>query len=120
MALMIVAETPEDFAAWKHGQLVDAAPPETGETLRGAQIFQTHCAVCHTIRGVSPAGVVGPDLSHLMTRHTLAAGLLPNTSGNLAGWIGNSQTLKPGSRMPDQILSGPELLAVTTYLNTLH
>ena len=120
MALTIVAETPEDFLAWKHSQLSDTAPPETEEALRGAQIFQTHCAVCHTIRGVSPAGLVGPDLSHLMARHTLAAGLLPNTPGNLAGWIDNPQTLKPGTRMPNPILSGTELTAVTSYLNTLH
>ena len=120
MALMILAETPEDFLVWKHSQLSDTAPPETEETLRGAQIFQTHCAVCHTIRGVSPAGRVGPDLSHLMARHTLAAGLLPNTPGNLAGWIDNPQALKPGTRMPNPILSGTELTAVTSYLNTLH
>src|SRR5665213_353049 len=119
MALMIVAETPEDFTAWKHSQLADTAPPNSEEALRGAQIFQTRCAVCHTIRGVSPAGVVGPDLSHLMARHTLAAGLLPNTPGNLAGWIDNPQGLKPGTRMPDPNLSGTELTAVTSYLNTL-
>ena len=75
--------------------------------------------VCHTIRGVSPAGLVGPDL-HLMTRNTIAAGLLSNTPGNLASWIANSQILKPGCRMPNQILSGPELTAITSYLKGLN
>ncbi len=65
-------------------------------------------------------GIRGPNLTHLMTRGTIAAGLLPNTRGNLAGWIANAQSLKPGARMPNQNLSGPELLAMTSYLNTLH
>ncbi len=120
MALMIVAQTPEDFSLWKNRQLMETTTPTTEETVRGARIFQTHCAVCHTIRGVSPAGIVGPDLSHLMTRNTLAAGLMPNTLGTLSAWIANPQALKPGTRMPDPTLSGPELTAVSSYLNTLH
>jgi cytochrome c oxidase subunit 2 len=69
---------------------------------------------------MNPAGILGPDLSHLMTRSTIAAGLLANTPGNLASWIANPESVKPGTRMPAQILSGPELAAVTSYLNTLH
>jgi cytochrome c oxidase subunit II len=120
MALLVVADTPEAFAAWEDHQLVDATMPATEDPRRGQQIFQTHCAVCHTIRGISPAGLVGPDLTHLMARSTLAAGLLANTPGNLAGWIANPQSLKPGTRMPNQTLSGPELMAVISYLMTLH
>jgi cytochrome c oxidase subunit 2 len=117
---LVVADTPEAFAAWEDHQLVDATMPATEDARRGERIFQTHCAVCHTIRGISPAGLVGPDLTHLMARSTLAAGLLPNTPGNLAGWIANPQSLKPGTRMPNQTLSGPELMAVSSYLMTLH
>ena len=55
-----------------------------------------------------------------MSRHTIAAGLLPNTPGNLAAWIADSQALKPGSRMPALVLSGADLSADVTYLQTLH
>ncbi len=120
MALQVIAESPEAFAAWEETQLADTPLPLAGETLHGHEIFETHCAICHTIRGTVPMGIRGPDLTHLMSRGTIAAGLLPNTRGNLAGWIANAQSLKPGARMPDQNLSGPELLAVTSYLNTLH
>ena len=59
----------------------------------GRQVFQAHCAVCHAIRGSDAAGILGPDLSHLMSRRTLAAGFLANTPGNLAGWIADPQAL---------------------------
>jgi len=118
MALLLVADTAADFAAWQDRQLAEiSAPPNESE---GQKVFETHCAPCHTIRGITPEGVTGPDLSHLMTRTTLAAGSLANTSGNLAAWIANPQFFKPGARMPAQILSGAQLTAVTSYLNTLH
>lgn len=120
MALLIVAQTASDFEAWRKDQLTETPVYTTGEARRGEQIFETHCAACHTIRGIAPAGLMGPDLTHLMTRGTIGAGLLPNTRGNLAGWISNPQALKPGTRMPNQILSGPDLLAVTSFLETLH
>jgi cytochrome c oxidase subunit 2 len=120
MALFVVAEAPADFAAWESRQLSETPPPSGAEATRGHEVFETHCAVCHTIRGTAPAGIRGPDLTHLMTRRTIAAGLLPNTPGNLAGWIANSQSLKSGARMPNQQLTGPELIAVTSYLRTLY
>jgi cytochrome c oxidase subunit 2 len=120
MALMIVADSPQDFALWQDRQLREMAAPATEEAHSGEQIFQTHCADCHSIRGVAPAGIAGPDLSHLMTRTTIAAGLLPNTPENLSHWIANPESIKPGTRMPAQILSAPELTAVTSYLSTLH
>ncbi len=120
MALLVVAETPEEFAAWRERQVMENVMPATGEAHPGQQIFETHCAPCHTIRGVTPAGIRGPDLTHLMTRKTLAAGLLPNTPENLAGWIANPQSFKPGAHMPGRILTGPELIAVTSYLHTLN
>jgi len=120
MALLVVAETPEAFAAWREGQVTESVMPATDEAHHGQLIFETHCAPCHTIRGVTPAGIRGPDLTHLMTRRTLAAGLLPNTPENLTGWIASPQFFKPGAHMPDHILSGPELIAVAAYLHTLN
>jgi len=116
MALLVVADSASDFGTWQQGQLNDIAEGDTP----GQKVFETHCAVCHTIRGVSPEGIRGPDLSHLETRSTIAAGLLLNTPSNLAAWITNPQLYKPGTRMPAQILSGVELAAVTSYLNSLH
>jgi cytochrome c oxidase subunit 2 len=120
MALLIVADSPQDFAAWQDRQLTAAVIPQAEQAHRGEEVFQTHCADCHSIRGMAPAGLVGPNLSHLMTRSTIAAGLLSNTPDNLARWIANPESLKPGTRMPAQILSAPELTAVTSYLSTLH
>ena len=119
MALLVVAEPASDFAAWQQRQLNDAPSANAEKASDGQAVFQTHCAVCHTIRGLSPEGITGPDLSHLKTRSTLAAGLLLNTPANLAAWVKNPQAFKPGARMPAQILSGPELKAVALYLNSL-
>lgn len=120
MALRVIAQTPADFRAWQTSQLADAPQPTTAGLQRGQQVFQAHCAACHTIRGGDAGGALGPDLSHLLSRHTLAAGVLPNTPGNLAGWIVHPQSIKPGTRMPDQALSGPQLAALMAYLQTLH
>jgi cytochrome c oxidase subunit 2 len=110
-----VADAPAAFAAWQESQLSE----KTVTNGDGEKVFEAHCAVCHTIRGVTPEGIRGPDLSHLKTRSTIAAGLLLNTPGDLAAWIANPQSFKPGARMPAQILSGAELTAVTSYLNKL-
>lgn len=120
MALRVIAQQPTDFRAWQASQLASAPTPATPAQSQGQMVFQSHCAACHAIRGSDAAGAVGPDLSHLLSRHTLAAGVLPNTPGNLAGWIIHPQSIKPGSRMPDQPLSGPQLAALMAYLQTLH
>ncbi|MEO7052131.1 MAG: cytochrome c oxidase subunit II [Rhodanobacter sp.] len=120
MALRVIAQQPADFRAWQESQLTAAPTPTTPAENQGQAVFQSHCAACHAIRGSDAGGVLGPDLSHLMSRHTLAAGVLPNTPGNLAGWIVHPQSIKPGSRMPDQPLSGPQLARLMAYLQTLH
>ena len=74
---------------------------------------------CHTVRGTNASGTLGPDLTHLASRISLGAGAVPNTRGNLAGWIVNSQAIKPGNRMPPMYMDGPELQALLTYLETL-
>jgi cytochrome c oxidase subunit 2 len=119
MALELIADTPEGFRAWQEDQLRDPPIAASPAARAGRRVFQAHCAACHAIRGSDAAGIVGPDLSHLMTRRTLAAGLLPNTPGNLAGWIADPQSLKPGAGMPDHLVSGVDLTAVVDYLKTL-
>jgi cytochrome c oxidase subunit 2 len=120
MAMYVVADTPQGYLAWLRGQLQDAATPDSEPVRRGERAFNAYCAACHAVRGTPAGGILGPDLTHLMSRHTIAAGLLPNTPGNLSAWIADAQALKPGCRMPTLMLSGPDLQAVVTYLATLH
>ncbi len=119
MALFVVADAPEQYQAWEARQLADAAPPTTERVRSGAQTFVAHCGACHRVRGTEAGGILGPDLTHLMSRKTIAAGVLPNTPDNLAAWIADAQASKPGSRMPTLALSVPDLAAVLAYLDTL-
>ncbi|MDQ2806700.1 MAG: c-type cytochrome, partial [Chloroflexota bacterium] len=74
---------------------------------------------CHAIAGTGATARVGPDLTHLGSRHTLAAGVLANTSANLRRWLADPQAIKPGSLMPNSRLSSAELDALTAYLESL-
>ena len=120
MAMYVVADSPQDYRTWVSDQLADATVPASATAREGAKVFVAHCGACHSLRGGSAGGILGPDLTHLMSRRTIAAGMLDNTPGNLAAWIADSQALKPGSRMPTLALSGPDLSSVVTYLQTLH
>ena len=120
MAAFVVAEPPAQFAQWLETQSKAAAPPADPDALAGLHVFQkSACATCHAIRGSEALGQVGPDLTHIASRMTLAAGALGNTRGNLAGWIGNSQSIKPGNDMPVMTLSPADLQALVSYLETL-
>ena len=120
MAFYVVAEAPERFQAWAERQREPAAAPADGEHARGGALFAAHCAACHAVRGTPAAGKRGPDLTHVGGRRTLAAGLLPNNAGTLAGWIASSQRIKPGNLMPSfGEFSGEELRALGDYLESL-
>jgi cytochrome c oxidase subunit 2 len=75
--------------------------------------------MCHTISGTNAGGRVGPDLTHFGSRMTIAAGTLRNSPGNLTGWIADPQSVKPYTRMPAVALTGPDLIAVSHYLESL-
>jgi cytochrome c oxidase subunit 2 len=119
MALWVVADAPEAWARWADAQRTPAAAPVDALAQQGLGTFQSHCAACHTVRGSGAGGILGPELTHLMSRETIGAGLLANTPGNLSAWVSNAPGLKPGTRMPATMLSGPELRALTAYLETL-
>jgi cytochrome c oxidase subunit 2 len=120
MHFYVVADNPGDFTAWLKGQQQQAAAPQDAATTRGQQIFLgSACVYCHTIAGTNATGKVGPDLTHLQSRQTIAAGTLENNIGNLAGWITNPQTVKPGNLMPPTQLSSDDLQALLAYLETL-
>jgi cytochrome c oxidase subunit 2 len=120
MALWVVADTPDEFEKWKQRQLQPAIEPTTPDTQLGQQVFFKYaCVYCHTISGTSAAGQVAPDLTHLASRFTIAAGTLPNTKGNLAGWIVDPQNIKPGNHMATLNIKPEELQPLVDYLETL-
>jgi cytochrome c oxidase subunit II len=120
MAFLVVAEPAEKFQQWLVSQRRGAPQPQTDAQKRGHDVFMTGpCVMCHTIRGTPAGSRIGPDLTHVAGRLTLAAGTLPRTRGHLAGWIMDSQSIKPGNRMPPNALKGDDLQALLAYLETL-
>ena len=117
MALLVVADAPSDFEAWRDAQRRDAQPPQDAEAKAGAGVFQAKaCASCHTISGTQAGGTLGPDLTHVGGRRYIAAGLAPTTQGSLAAWIADPQTMKPGNNMPYVPLTALELRQLAAYL----
>lgn len=119
MALFVVAQSAGEFQSWRRNQLQPASLPTNAPASAGQSIFEQHCGSCHTVAGTNAGGILGPDLTHLMSRGTIAAGTLINNPAALAGWISDPQSSKPGAKMPATLLSGPQLNAVTGYLETL-
>jgi cytochrome c oxidase subunit 2 len=120
MAMLVVAEPPEHYAAWVARQAQPAPQSTDVAALPGRDVFErASCANCHTVRGTSAKGTLGPDLTHLMSRETIAAGVLANTHQNLAAWIRNPDALKPGTLMPAVPLSDADRLALVRWLVTL-
>ena len=119
MGFVVVAHPPAQFAALMARRRAPSAPAGLdAEAARGAGLFRaTGCAACHRIAGSDANGLAGPDLSHVASRRTLGAGILPNNRGTMIGWIANSQAIKPGNRMPPYaMLSADELRALAAYL----
>jgi len=126
MGIVVVAQDSEDFNNWVAAQQAPAATPSDPKALQGQKVFESAgCVFCHTVRGLddkslNPSSVVlGPDLTHLHSRLTLAAATLMQTDGNLAGWVVDAQHTKPGSLMPNIYLSAQDLQALLAYLSTL-
>ena len=115
MAFFVFAEPPARFRAWLARESKPAAVHGNGE----AAFVGVGCGACHTIRGTPAKGDVGPDLTHLASRTSLAALTIPNKQGYLAAWIADPQHVKPGNHMPDLDLKGPEVQAVVAYLERL-
>jgi cytochrome c oxidase subunit II len=120
MRLVVVAEPPEQYAAWRAAQLQNAAEPQTDAQRHGRDVFlNTTCIMCHSISGTHARGRVGPDLTHVGSRQLIVANSLPNTPGYLAGWITDPQKIKPGVRMPQHALAPEDLRALLEYLESL-
>jgi cytochrome c oxidase subunit II len=120
MALLVRARPPEEFEAWRAEQLRPAEPPAEEERARGLQVFlNAPCVLCHAVRGTLAGGKMAPDLTHLASRATLAAGTLPMSRGNLAAWIVDPHGIKPGVNMPLIKLPPADFQALLSYLEGL-
>lgn len=120
MAFEVIALRSEDFDAWMISQTEKTDQSEVLSTDRGLQVFLTAgCVQCHSIEGTQAAGNAGPDLTHLGSRRMIGGALLPNTRGNLSGWILDPQAIKPGIKMPRTYLDADDLQALVLYLETL-
>ncbi len=123
MGFVVVAHDAAEWQRWLDARLAPApaAASVSAEVLRGSQLFtEVGCAACHRVAGTSAQGLSGPDLTHVGSRQSLGAGILPNTRGTLIGWIGDSQSIKPNNRMPAyRSLQAAELTALAAYMESL-
>jgi cytochrome c oxidase subunit II len=120
MAFYVVAVDEAEFQTWLANQAAPAREPASDLARRGQQVFETNaCMMCHAVRGTSAMATVAPDLTHIASRQSLAAGALPNRRAQMAAWILDPQQVKPGSLMPATPLSGDDLQALLAYLDGL-
>jgi len=120
MAVFVRAVPEADFQKWLAAQRRPAADPASTEARHGRDVFlKATCSQCHAIRGTQAGGAYGPDLTHVGSRATIGAGILPNTPENLQRWIRNPHQFKPGNKMPPHDLSDADLAAVSEYLRIL-
>ena len=118
MLLRVYVQSHEDFNRWIQEQRKPAVVSDAAS--QGKRVFETTaCTNCHTVAGTTAKGRFGPDLTHLMSRDTIAAGAASNTPENLRLWIRNPEAIKPGSLMPAMQLNEQQLDTVTSYLETL-
>jgi cytochrome c oxidase subunit 2 len=120
MRASVIALTPEEFEQWVKEQQAAPVPPTEALAQQGQLVFQTGaCMGCHTIAGTAAQSKVGPDLTHLASRTSLAGGMLTNTAGNLKRWLANPPASKPDAVMPNLNLTNADIDALTAYLQTL-
>jgi cytochrome c oxidase subunit 2 len=117
MAFSVVVMEPGDFRVWLAGQ----AEPSQGTGASGGELFMANgCPACHTVRGTPAAGAVGPDLSHVGSRQTLGAGILPVSAETIAGFIRDPDVIKPRSHMPAfRMLPEADIAAIAAWLEGL-
>ncbi len=117
MRIRVVAHTPAEYQQWLRAKQTDAPKPTGASALAGAALFsRSTCGNCHAIGGSNAHGHIGPNLTHLASRATLLAGMLPNSKANLKKWINNPQAVKPGALMPRYMFSPDSLTMLVDYL----
>ncbi len=121
MAFTVVAQSPAEYETWANTQRSEAPPPAVNTAAAlGENVFDQSCGGCHAVRGSEALGRMGPDLTHVAGRLTIAAGLIDNSSAALTDWIRDPQAMKPGVLMPNVGLRHDDLVDVVAYLETLH
>lgn len=121
MSLFVIAQPRSAFTAWLSNMSSLAPTPASTMAKAGEKVFMANqCASCHEIRGTRARGLVGPDLTHVASRRTLAGAEIRNTPAKLRAWIASPQAIKPGSRMPDLGLSARQYDEIAAYLEGLH
>ena len=121
MAFSTVTMPQDDFTAWLEDEAAPVAAPDTPRAERGRDVFLTYgCGACHTVRGTEAGGRLGPDLTHVGSRASLGAGVLPNEPEDFAAWIGHTQDLKPEVYMPSfDVIPEDDLEALAIWLDGL-
>jgi cytochrome c oxidase subunit 2 len=121
MAFEAEVMEPDAFAAWLDAEAADAAAPQGEAARRGAALFLAQgCGACHAVRGTPAVGRVGPDLTHVGSRHSLAAGRLGTSTEDFAKWVANPGAWKPGAEMPAyDHLTDAQIGAIAAYLEGL-
>lgn len=120
MLFRVIAEPEEAFARWAESEAGDSVVSDSEAARQGAELFgQSQCVACHTVRGTAAAGKIGPDLTHIGSRGTIAAGLIENNAENLAAWLKNPQEVKAGTLMPNLFLSDDQIDSYVAYLQSL-
>lgn len=121
MRLLVVAQTPADYALWRQNQLKPAAEPQDQEAMHGRDVFNDGpCALCHTVRGTLANGKVAPDLTHIASRKYIGANSFINNKGDMAGWVTHAQSMKPGCMMPNlTFFDGRDFRALVDYVEEL-
>ncbi len=121
MGFYVVAQPADEYRKWLAHEAEPAREPTTDKQRLGKSLFMdSGCGACHTIRGTEANGKVGPDLTHVGSRHSIAAAALPDTVGAFAAWIVDNQHIKPENLMPEyDVYSGEQLTALATYLKSL-
>lgn len=120
MAFAVIALRPDEFERWRDHENQSANSPSDPLGKQGEALFRARgCALCHNISGTLAGGQLGPDLTHIASRTTIAAGTLPNTPATLGAWISDPQHIKPGNLMPRMPLQSGELIAIIHYLEQL-
>ena len=118
MLLIVTVHAAEDFARWAAEQQAPARADH--RVAAGRELFSSlACINCHTVRGTTADGVFGPDLTHLMSRSTIGAGVIQNTPRTLRAWVEDPASVKPGALMPAMKLAREDVDKVTAYLLTL-
>jgi cytochrome c oxidase subunit 2 len=121
MSMYVVAMEPDDYRQWLEAEVNPATKPADAVRREGQRLFMAHgCGGCHAVRGTPAAGTIGPDLTHVGSRHSLAAARLPNDPQSFRRWLTDNQHIKPDNFMPEyDVFSDSELDAIAAYLDGL-